>query len=509
MIGKCVSCAVALSLLWAPLTAPAADQYWAYTYKGIDVTAAGSAEYARTIAHNLHRLDLSLAAVLSGKRAEWRSPTLVYAVPDDTFTLLFGKKDNSISSVFYSNSFSSSMLINNSSKGDDRLWSIYFGFTGSVLNSAYSFRYPQWFISGLSEVFAASKMDHFKVVVGGYASGRIYTLNHSAFIPLKTLVALKKDDPQFASENFTQLYAAQTWFLVHQIVIEKQYHDNFYQYFLALDRGQSEDAAFAASFNVSWEALDKSFRDAFAARKVEIINVALQDEKDASEPRRLTQEEAYGRLSILAVEHTPQAAVALKLSAQALSVAPNNEDALIGQARAQLKESDYPAALHSGETLCTTDALSQKGAAACGTVFSALRNAVAAKKASIGMDAGSLAARALHFYEQAVTMNPDDLAAWHGMADLVGETHDVVYARSLLPKLDSVQAGHSHVGALAGSVASLYATVGDYENAVKYGVKWQNNALSGSERSRADAYVSRLKDAWERKRIVDGPSALN
>jgi len=48
-----------------------------------------------------------------------------------------------------------------------------------------------------------------------------------------------------------------------------------------------------------------------------------------------------------------------------------------------------------------------------------------------------------------------------------------------------------------------------YLNAVKYGVKWQNNALSSSERSQADEYVSRLRDAWERKRIVDGPSKLN
>jgi hypothetical protein len=509
MIGKCVSCAVALLLLWIPSTSRAADKYWAYSYKGIDVTAEGSAEYARTIAHNLHRLELSIAAVLSGQGAEWRPPTLVYAVPDDTFSLLYGKKNDSIASVYYSNSFSSSILINNSSKGDDRYWSIYFGLTGSVLNSAYSFRYPQWFIAGLSEVIAASKIEHFKVVVGSYASGRVYTLSSNAFIPLKTLLALKKDDPQFASEKFTQLYAAQTWFLVHQIVIEKQYHDNFYRYFLALDRGQSEDAAFAASFDVSWETLDKSLHDAFASKKIQIFNVALQDEKDGSEPRRLTQEEAYGRLSLLAVEHTPQAAVALKLSAQALSVAPNNEDALIGQARAQLKESDYPAALNTGETLCTGDALSQKGAAACGIVFSALRNAVAAKKASIGMDAGSLGARALLYYEKAVTMNPEDLASWRGMAELVGETHDVVYAKSLLPKIDTVQAGHSRVGALAGSVASLYATVGDYENAVKYGVKWQNNSLSSLERSRADAYVSRLKDAWERKRILDGPSALN
>jgi hypothetical protein len=125
------------------------------------------------------------------------------------------------------------------------------------------------------------------------------------------------------------------------------------------------------------------------------------------------------------------------------------------------------------------------------------------------MEAGSLASRALHDYESAVAANPDDVGSWHGMATLVSETRDAAYAKSLLPKMVSVQAAHAHVGALAGSVAVLYATVGDYENAVRYAVIWQNSALSSSERNRVGAYLSRLKNVRERKRIVDGSGTPN
>jgi tetratricopeptide (TPR) repeat protein len=493
----------ALLVVLMPLSAVGADHYWAYTYQGIVVTAAGGAEFARTIAHNLHRLDLSLAAVLSNSSGEWRPPTSVFAVPRDTFVLLVGKDE---SASFTVRPFENTIIINSSANGGDRYWSVYFGFTGSVLNT-YSFRYPPWFISGLSEVFAASSVDRSKVTIGGTSPGRVYTLQRKSLIPLKTMLALRWDDPQFASEDFQQLYWASAWFLVHQIVIEKQYHSNFYQYFQRLDHGESEETAFAESFDISYEELDKVFRNSFARGKLTIINVSIQDQTDESEPRQLSEAEAKGRLSIVAAERSPQADFAIKMSAQALALDPRNEDAQIGQAGALLRESDYAAALRAGESLCTADALSPKGAAACGHVFAGLASAVAAKKASLGMDQGSLAGRALRYYEKAVALNPNDNSSWYGLATLVNDTHDVAYAKMLKPKVETVQAKHPRIGALAESVSSLSAMSGDYENAVKYALIWQSNALSSSDRARASAYVSRLKDYMERKHIAESPIA--
>jgi tetratricopeptide (TPR) repeat protein len=491
-----------------PLVAFGADQYWAYTYKGIEVTAEGTSGYARSIAHSLNRLDQALTAVLAEKNDTPRLPNLVYAVPGDMFTLLMGTKDDS-AARYYARPFDSSTLINSSYKGDDRFWTLYYGFSGSVLNSAYSFRYPQWFISGLSEVFAASSMDHYKVTIGGFARGRVYTLMHNPLIPLKTMLTVKWDDPQFTSKEFQQLYAAEAWFLVHQIVIEKEHHSEFYQYFLRVDRGESEDAAFAESFNVSYEALENVFRNSLASGKIEIIKVSVPDADDAAEPRRLSEADAMGRLSVFAAEHTSQADTALKLSARALKVEPKNAEGQIGQARAQIREADYLAALRTGESLCTEGELSQTVAAACGTLFSSLSRAVAAKKASLDVDQGSLAARALQYYEKAVALNSDDIASWYGMANLVEDTHDVAYARSLVPKVEQVQVNFPRIGVFAGTVSNLYAMTGDFEKAVSYAVIWQKNALSSTDRAKASAYVSRLKDWIERKHISDGPIAPN
>ena len=239
-----------------PGAAFAAEQYWAYSYQGMEVTAAGSAEFARNIAHNLHRLDRSLALVLSMKSDGWRPPTMIYAVPQKTFELLLGKKNGS-AAAYTTNAFENDILINASNNQDDRYFGVYYGLTGSVLNSAFSFRYPLWFVEGLSEVFAATSINHFTVTIGSPNRGRAYTLTHRALIPMKTLLGLRRDDPQMSSEQFLQIYAAQIWFLVHQIVIEKQYNTNFVDYFHRLDRGEDEATAFAASFTVSYEDLDK------------------------------------------------------------------------------------------------------------------------------------------------------------------------------------------------------------------------------------------------------------
>src|SRR5271156_1256211 len=94
-------CALALSIAWLPNVAAAFDPYWAYTYKGITVTALGSADRAKSIAHNLHRLDLALATVLGIQAEDWRAPTRVYAVPQPMFNLLWRKTDISYSSISF------------------------------------------------------------------------------------------------------------------------------------------------------------------------------------------------------------------------------------------------------------------------------------------------------------------------------------------------------------------------------------------------------------------------
>jgi hypothetical protein len=391
-------CALALCIAWLPNVAAAFDPYWAFTYKGITVTAVGSADRAKSIAHNLHRLDLALATVLGIQAEDWRAPTRVYAVPQSTFNLLWRKTDISYSSISF------------------------------------------------------------------------------------------------------------PWFLVHQVVIEEKYHSNFLQYFSQLDQGDEEPRAFAASFGTDYENVDKEMQHALNAKVIKIIKVQVPVEPDSTEPRRLSDSEAQARLAVFAALHGEDIDGAVKLANDALAADPKNEDALIALARTQLRQHLYPAALQYADRLCALEHLSQNAAAQCAKAYADMFYGGAAKNTTLGVDAPALADRSRKYFEMAISADPEDLASWAGMTYLLTATHNVEYAKDFLPRAKHVWATHSRNEHLARTLAGLCATTGDLDTAIKFATVWQKNALSGSRRAEADAYLSRLKATAERKALSEAPA---
>ncbi len=475
----------------------AADQYWAYQYKQISVTSQGDADYARTLAHNLYRLDLSIAAVLQSKATEWRAPTEVYAVPADLFTDFTGLKAD-IPSHSSSNSYNTSILVNTSARGENRYRQAYFGFGSSVLGTAYSFRYPQWFISGLSEVFAASTVEHAHVLIGGASPGRVSELIRGIWIPIRTLLSTRWNDPQMASREFADMYYTESWYLVHKIVIDEFYHTNFHAYFERLDHGEGETNAFAESFDMSYEQLDQALKKTISVGKFMQLKVAIADVDDGSKPVRLNEAQAKGRLAVYAAEHGVRPESALALSTASLKLEPGNEDALTARVRAELRAADLSAAYASANDLCNGETRSSKVARTCAYAFAALGRKKDVQ-ALLGASPAELNAKALKFYEKEALLDPEDLQSWYGSAVVATDTHDVEFTKALLPKIAAAQSAHPHVGALAGSVARLYALAGDNDSALKYALIWQTHSISSGERAAALAYVSHLKDSNERK----------
>jgi hypothetical protein len=288
---------------------------------------------------------------------------------------------------------------------------------------------------------------------------------------------------------------------VHLIVIEKWHQSNFFKYFDLLDRGVEESRAFGESFDVSYEALDKMFQDAVNARKITMLTVPVRDEPDASSPVQLSDAEANGRLALVGAAHNGEMGEALKLASEAVKVEPNNEHALAALVTVRLAQTDYPLAFEVADRLCVLEPLSPASAGRCGQFFFSLSVAVSQRKASVGADATALAARARTYFEAAIAKVPDDLRSWTGLLDLIVNTRDVEYAKTLRPKAESVLAEHSRSGELARSVAGLCGLLKDYESALKYALMWQRYAINGSRRALATADVSRLQAYLERERL--------
>ena len=217
---------ITLILLTGSFAAWGTDQYWAYTYKDIDVTATGSAERAKEIAHHLHRLDRAMGVLLGLQGQEWRPPTRVYAVRQTTFDLLW-KKSTQVSSRYYGSNFASDILIDISVDRDTPYFDAYYGYATGILVNAYPMRFPLWYSKGFARVFGASRMTRDKVILGDFILARMGGLLGQYWIPVKTLFSIQRNDPQLADSGYAAQYEAECWLLLHQILIEQIHSKSF------------------------------------------------------------------------------------------------------------------------------------------------------------------------------------------------------------------------------------------------------------------------------------------
>ncbi len=492
-------CAIACLAIWPSLAAHGAT-YWAYSYKGVEVTSSDGPESAKTLAHNLSRLDAAIIAVMRIKSSDWRPPTQVYALPESMFSRVRGKKDDIISH-YSTNSLGNTILIDASNSRTDELYGAFFGYTGSVLVSAYSFRYPHWFVRGLCETFAGSTITKTSVTLG-LPTGITRSLYAGKLIPTRELLAIHDGDPQLKSTDYAAMYEAESWLLVHLIVLEGKYHSNFFNYFPRLDGGDDEATAFAASFEgVTYANLDKMLGDVLNARQVKTTKVTFADEKDTGSAARLTDAEAAGRFAALAAHHSEKPDDALQMANEALALSPTNQDALYALADVQIHRADYSAALQVANRLCALDALTEKAVTRCGQLFSALAVAVDERKISLGVESPVLAERARQYYGKALTMDPEDLTACEGMSSLLAKMHNADYSRAFLPQAQQTLSAHRRAGSLARALSWLCADMGSPVMALNYAVMWESAALSSTDHDAASAYVSRLKASLERSNL--------
>jgi tetratricopeptide (TPR) repeat protein len=510
-----------LILLVLPIAAEAASKYWSYDLNDVEVTAADSAGEAREIALNLHRLDLALASLLKVQPETWRPVTRVYAVPGATFDSLVKKTTRPVLSYSFPSEFDNEILLNASADKTEPLVGVYGGYTTSLLAGAYSFRYPYWYVNGLTELLAASRVARKQVVVGSVAPERIRSLSTDLWIPLRSLLSIARNDPQLESAYFADRFNAECWFLVHMIVIEEKHRADFNRYFQRSDDGESPAEAFAQSFDVSLEAVDTEMQNALRLGQVKVLKITLPDDPATAEPRLLTDAQAQGRLALFAAKHGTLADPAIAWAKVALTLDPEQEDALDALALAELRQEDYPAVLHAADRLCgsspstrtvatpnATMTSTAPTAARCATLYADLLYRGAANDHALGIDAAELAARSREFFNATIAANPEDLASWTGLMSLTAHTKDVDGAKSLLPRAKHLWATHSNNPAVAEWVGNLCTTAGDYDSALRFAQVWQKHAWTASGRASADATIARLKTFMERKQFTETAAPL-
>lgn len=492
------------AMLLMPLGAAQAGSGWAFQDKWVDVTEDGRAHEAVELAHNLLRLDAAIVKMFRMDLGDSRPPVHIYAMPESQLQKLLG--DQKIGSEFQIFGYESVVLINTDAAEENRYYGAYDGYSASVLTSEGALRYPFWFRSGLAEIFSAASMDHKGVKIGDYLPWHARTLLSGTPLPMRTLLRMHQNDPQVQlGSPVREMFDSECWFLAHLFIIEGKLRPQFGQYLELMSRGQAEADAFAASFpGMSYEDLDKMLRDALHVGKVQQVVVQVPEEPDSRKPEPLSAAELKGRLARIGVLQSKSLDYPLKLAHEALAAEPTNESALRALALGQLHQKQYADSYRTMQALRARGSLSAPAYADCAQIGLSVAQAVKQGDASVGEDAPALMRQARQDYEQAIALDQENLGYWSKLVALIGQEQDAEAVRTLRLRVERLFYLHPRNAELARSLSGMYSQTGDFNNALKFAVAWQGNAMNEESRDAAAAYISRMKTALERRNAVSG-----
>lgn len=384
------------------------EDYWNYAYKDFDVTTVGSSDSAVSVAHNIARFDNALARILELPEAHLR--THIYELPGAEKQQLLG--DGHEASFRFSE-YEVTVIAHSTADSSSRYWGALFGYTGSLLVNGRARRCPYWYKIGVPLVFASTQFGVDQITTGRKNLTAARALNRGTFIPMRTLLALQRDDPRLQVTQYREMFEAESWYLAHVILLEKKFGPEFVRYLGSIREGKSEADAFAASFRIGYDELDKfliqSMREPV---RVYVVQVP-QEPPDHGTPRLLSAAEFKARLADLNLQWQHRAD-ALRLAADALQADPQNETALSVIARANLRDGQFEAALAAVNKLATLSLPSAAMLTDTGDVLSQLARAVSKNQVSLAVDTDGLMHRAREAYERAMNLDAEYLRSLGG-----------------------------------------------------------------------------------------------
>lgn len=125
---------------------------------------------------------------------------------------------------------------------------------------------PLWISEGLAECYSTfelgAKQNEF--TIGRAPEQHVATLNaNPQFIPLKQLLTIRDNSPEYNEESKQGMFYAESWAMVHYLVLgaDGKRRSQFGQLLTSLAKGQAFDDAFADAFQTDYGTLQDEVRD--------------------------------------------------------------------------------------------------------------------------------------------------------------------------------------------------------------------------------------------------------
>ena len=139
---------------------------------------------------------------------------------------------------------------------------IFHEYTHLLVNNTFKDA-PLWFNEGLAEYYSTFKItEERKVRLGAPISNHVYLLRQSKMLPLRTLFEVDHKSPHYNESKKQGIFYAQSWALMHYLLIGKSGFVAPLTKFLELQNANVPlDQAFQQSFGMPFETMEKDLRN--------------------------------------------------------------------------------------------------------------------------------------------------------------------------------------------------------------------------------------------------------
>lgn len=163
---------------------------------------------------------------------------------------------------------------------------------------------PLWFNEGLAEYYSTFGIsDDQKVVLGRPISNHVFLLRENKMLPLRTLFQVDHKSPHYNEKNKQSIFYAQSWALMHYLIIGKAGRvDQLGKFLQLIIANLPMEQAFQQAFQMTFEAMEKELRDYVRQDRYNFLNAHFQRKLETDtgmEAAPITEAEAQAYLGDL------------------------------------------------------------------------------------------------------------------------------------------------------------------------------------------------------------------
>jgi tetratricopeptide (TPR) repeat protein len=336
---------------------------------------------------------------------------------------------------------------------------IFHEYTHLLVNNTFKDA-PLWFNEGLAEYYSTFKVtEDRKVAIGAAIGEHVYLLRESKMLPLRTLFEVDHKSPHYNESKKQGIFYAQSWALMHYLLIGKTGLVAPLTKFLELQNENVPiDQAFQQAFGMPFETMEKDLRNYIKQDRYNLINGHFERklELDAStQATPLTEAEAQAYLGdLLLHSYRKDAYTYLE---KAIKLDPNLGMAHASMGMAYFREGKVNEARASLERAVSLN--SQNYLAHYYYAFTLSRQSE--EGAPVSAYTPEIAAKIRQHLQKAIALRPDFLESYNLLAFV-----SLVSGENLNEAIDALKlALQTSPGRhdFAFTLAQLYARNGDYK----------------------------------------------